>query len=117
MYEFCTITVIRLSVAKINDINLKRVSDGLSLADAELSLITKHRTEMLGLAGRYGWQSVSVVIESPTHEGDSLIYFMQRSSEHERFRIRDFETEYLDSNLCKEHQEQIQTAIRVSKSS
>jgi hypothetical protein len=112
MYEFCRIEVVRLSPSKINAINLSRITEGLSVAEAELSLITRHGDQRLELAGRYGWQIVSVIEVNLTDAGDSLIYFMQRSSEHERFRIRDFKTEYYESALYEKHQKQIAEAAR-----
>lgn len=115
-YEFCQIAIEYLSAEKVHDMNLNRVTKGLSLEEAELLLITNHGNERLAFAGKQGWQIVSVVRTDPTDIGVLATYFMQRSSDHERFG-RDFKTTYLDSELYKEHQRQINAAVDSSNKS
>ena len=65
-----------------------------------------HSIEALNFAGQIGFQ-IKAVVNKETKDGEMDIYYLQRQSDHPNFGKKTFREEYHESNLYKEHKNQI----------
>lgn len=109
-FEFCVIEIEYLNKIVLNDINLKRLNKEIkSEQEASYVYLTNHGLERLAFAGSRGWE-IKSVNRVNTDIGVSDIYYLQRSSEHERFG-NEFKIEYMDSKLREDQESAIKKVL------